>query len=170
MKKTPVLIIFLTISSLCFAQNDPAEGFWLSIDEKTNEVTAGWHIYQESGKLYRKILSMSSFPPGLKAERCKDSYPNFNVAGKANQLPVIGTPWIYGLSSQKTGEWSGGRIINPEDGRDYNCKIFFRTADEKKYKTDVLEMRGEIGLGIGRSQYWQRSDLQTASSLWSGNN
>jgi hypothetical protein len=31
--------------------------------------------------------------------------------------------------------------------------------------TDVLEMRGEIGLGIGRSQFWQKSDQQTASSL-----
>jgi len=27
-------------------------------------------------------------------------------------------------------------------------------------------MRGEIGLGIGRSQYWQKTDRQTASTLW----
>jgi len=166
MKKTLLLLTILSITVFSFAQNDPAEGYWLSIDEKTNKITAGWHIYQESGKLFGKIISMSEFPPGLNAERCKDSYPNFPIAGKANQMPVIGTPWIYNLSMQKPGEWSGGRIINPEDGKDYHCKIIYRTADGRKYKTDVLEMRGEIGLGIGRSQFWQRSNLETAGSLW----
>jgi len=27
-------------------------------------------------------------------------------------------------------------------------------------------MRGEIGLGIGRSQFWRKTDAATASNLW----
>jgi uncharacterized protein (DUF2147 family) len=66
---------------------------------------------------------------------------------------------------EKTGEWSGGNVVNPEDGKIYKCKIIYRAADGKKYKTDVLEMRGEIGLGIGRSQFWQKSAREVATSL-----
>lgn len=44
MKKfiTIVAVLLLT-ASLCFAA-DAAEGFWISIDEKTNQPTAGWQI------------------------------------------------------------------------------------------------------------------------------
>ncbi|MCL2266113.1 MAG: DUF2147 domain-containing protein, partial [Treponema sp.] len=145
MKKIIALIISMTAAAVCFAQSDPVEGYWLSIDEKTNKVTAGWHVYQEGGKLYGKILSTADEKPGTKADKCKDSYKDFPIAGRVSQMSVENTPWIYGLSRQKTGEWSGGRIVNPEDGKDYNCKIIFRPADGKKYLTDTLEMRGEIG-------------------------
>jgi uncharacterized protein (DUF2147 family) len=166
MKKIMVLFMaFLFAASFCYAA-DPVEGFWLSVDEKTNKVTAGWYIYEEGGKLYGKILSMTDYSNTLQAVPCKETYPGFPLPGKVNQMPVVGTPWIFGLSRDRPGEWSGGNIINAEDGKMYKCKIMYRPADGKKHKTDVLEMRGEIGLGIGRSQYWQKSDQQTASSLY----
>jgi uncharacterized protein (DUF2147 family) len=165
LKKTGVFLLLLFVAGFCSAA-DPVEGYWLSIDEKTNKVTAGWHIYQEGGRLYGKILSMTDYSNTLKAVPCKESYPGFPIAGKVNEMLVVGAPWIFGLSCDKPGEWSGGNIINAEDGKMYKCKIKYHGADGKKYKTDVLEMRGEIGLGIGRSQYWQKSDQQTASSLY----
>ncbi|MDR1837500.1 MAG: DUF2147 domain-containing protein, partial [Treponema sp.] len=58
MKKTALLIVLFAAAVFCFA--DPVEGFWLSVDEKTNQVTAGWHIYQEGGRLYGKILSIAN--------------------------------------------------------------------------------------------------------------
>ncbi|MCL2211208.1 MAG: DUF2147 domain-containing protein [Treponema sp.] len=166
MKKVIAVLICIVCTALCFAQSDPVEGYWISIDEKNNRITAGWHVYQEDGKLFGKILSTANEPRGLKADRCKESYNGFPIAGKVNQMPLDGTPWIYSLTRNKPGEWSGGSIINPEDGNHYKCKITFRPADGKKYKSDTLEMRGEIGLGIGRSQFWRKSDLETASNLW----
>ena len=170
MKNIIILVLVLFVAAgICFANSladDPVEGYWLSVDEKSGKVTAGWFIYQEGGKLYGKILSNPDFSPDVLAARCKDSYPGFPIAGAVNKMPVVGTPWIIGLSMEKPGEWINGHVVNPEDGRMYKCKIIFRTADGKKYKTDVLEMRGEIGLGIGRSQYWRKTDLETASSLW----
>jgi len=164
MKKTTFFLIAFTAATLCFA--DPVEGFWLSVDEKTEQVTAGWQIYQEGGKLYGKILSVATEPRGVIADRCRESYRNFPIAGKVNTMPVAGTPWIYGLSRQREGVWTGGNVVNPEDGAIYSCRITFHPADGRRYATDTLEMRGEIGLGIGRSQFWRKSDEATASGLW----
>jgi len=164
MKKTIAVFIIFTAAVLCFA--DPIEGFWLSIDEKTNQVTAGWQIYQEGGILYGKILSLANEQRGTIAFRCRESYRGFPVAGRVNTMPVAGTPWIFGLTSNREGVWGGGNVVNPEDGGMYGCRMTFRPADGRRFTTDTLEMRGEIGLGIGRSQFWRRTDEATASSLW----
>ena len=165
MKKNIAIFFVLFTAAVFRLAADPVEGYWLSIDEKTGKVTAGWMIYQEGGRLFGKILSMADYSSNVRAENCKASYQGFPVTGRVNQMPVVGTPWIFGLKQDKSGEWSGGNVINPEDGNMYKCKIIFRAADGKKYPKDTLEMRGEIGLGIGRSQFWQKTDRETASSL-----
>jgi uncharacterized protein (DUF2147 family) len=163
-KKTIALFICLTAAAICFA--DPVEGFWLSVDDRTNQITAGWQIYQEGGRLYGKILSVSTEPRGVLAGRCRDSYPGFPVSGRVSAMPVAGTPWIFGLTRDREGVWSGGNVINPEDGNFYRCRIIHHPADDRRYNVETLEMRGEIGLGIGRSQFWRRADEATAANLW----
>ena len=166
MKKCFLLLcVIVCAGGICFAA-DPAEGCWLSVDEKTGKVTAGWEIYQEGGRLFGKILSTADHPPGVIADKCNESYRGFPVAGKVNQMPVAGTPWIFGLVPEKqSGQWSGGNVIDPNDGKMYKCKITFHAAGTGKFSADTLEMRGEIGLGIGRSQFWQKTDRQNAGSL-----
>ncbi|MDR0689904.1 MAG: DUF2147 domain-containing protein [Spirochaetaceae bacterium] len=157
MKKRIALVAAFGLIAGWFLAADPVEGYWTSVDEKTGKVTAGWEIYQNGGKLYGKIIGVFGYPPDVKADKCKESYPGFPVAGKVNQLPVKGTPWIFGLTLEKPGQWSGGNVVDPESGNLYKCKITYRPADGKRYKADTLEMRGEIGLGIGRSQFWKKS-------------
>jgi uncharacterized protein (DUF2147 family) len=170
MKKIIALVIGLMVTTLCFAQSDPVEGFWLSIDENTNLVTAGWHIYIENGILYGKILSLANEPRGTIAVACRERYDGFPLPGRVNTMQVAGTPWIFGLTRRAAGDWRGGRVINPEDGNIYNCRITFRPAGTRvgrtTFEVDHLEMRGEIGLGIGRSQFWRKTDEQTARNLW----
>ena len=172
MKKIMTLVICLTFAAVCFAQADPAVGYWLSIDENTNKVTAGWEIYiGNDGKLYGKILSLADEPRGTIADQCRERYDGFPLTGRVNQMQVAGPPWIFGLSkNERNGEWGGGKIIDPADGKIYNCRIIFRSAGtragSRTFNTDTLEMRGEIGLGIGRSQYWTKTTQQRASSLW----
>jgi uncharacterized protein (DUF2147 family) len=158
------MVLYLTLAAgLCFA--DPVEGFWISWDEKTNKATAGWEVYQQGGKLYGKILSIAGFPQDERARACKASYQGFPIAGKVNEMRVVGTPWIFSLTMNRSGHWSGGSIIDPNDGKMYKCKMTFRQADGKRYRTDTLEMRGEIGLGIGRSQFWRKSTREEAGAL-----
>ncbi|MDR2630936.1 MAG: DUF2147 domain-containing protein [Spirochaetaceae bacterium] len=144
---------------------DPVEGYWVSVDEKTGKITAGWEIYQSGGKLYGKVLGVVGHPQDVKADKCKESYPDFPVAGKVNQMPVRGTPWIFGLTMNRAGQWSGGSVVDPETGNLYKCRITFRPADNRRYPVDTLEMRGEIGLGIGRSQFWRKSTRAEVEGL-----
>ncbi|MDR0709987.1 MAG: DUF2147 domain-containing protein, partial [Spirochaetaceae bacterium] len=82
-----ILVCFLFPGAgFCFAA-DPAEGFWVSVDDKTGRTTAGWELYQQEGKLYGKMLSVAGFPQGLKAIACKESYRGFPIPGKVNELP-----------------------------------------------------------------------------------
>ena len=156
--------VFIFISAFCFAA-DPAEGFWVSVDEKSGKATAGWEIYTVGNKLFGRILSVSGHPQDVKASNCKESYKGFNQPGKVNEMTVVGTPWIFDLTMDKPGIWSGGSIIDPDGGSMYKCKITFRPVDGKKYLVDTLEMRGEIGLGIGRSQYWRKATRTEAAAL-----
>jgi uncharacterized protein (DUF2147 family) len=152
------------VSVQCFAA-DPVTGYWISFDDKSGKQMSGWYIYEEGGKLYGKILSVAGFPQDVKADKCKESYKGFPVAGSVKNMTVVGTPWIFGLTKSAEGQWKGGNIIDPESGNMYSCKITFRVADGKKYRVDTLEMRGEIGLGIGRSQFWTRTDAAGAAAL-----
>ncbi len=150
-----VLGMVLAAAVAAFAA-DPVEGFWKSVDED-GKATAFWRIYDRNGTLYGEILKIVGKSDDTIATAAKPSYKDFPVAGQVNTMRVIGTPWIYGLKKRSAGQWDGGSIVDPGKGDLYKCKITFRAADGKKYATDVLEMRGEIGLGIGRSQFWQRA-------------
>ena len=165
MKKIALFVlIFVFIAGFCFA-SDPALGYWISVDEKTGKATAGWEIYLNGDRLFGKILSVADHPQDVKASNCSESYRGFPLPGKVNEMPVVGTPWIFDLTLNRQGGWSGGNIIDPDGGKMYKCRITFRPMDGNRYKTDTLEMRGEIGLGIGRSQFWRRSTLAEASSI-----
>ena len=146
---------------------DPCEGYWLSIDDKSGKITAGWEIYTSGGKLYGRILSIAGWPQDARAERCKETYRGFPVSGNVREMTVVGTPWIFGLSPEKTGRWSGGNVIDPENGNLYACKIIYHdeAAGKGKEPGPTLEMRGEIGLGIGRSQFWRKATAEEAASV-----
>lgn len=155
MKKLICAALLLFTAAAVFAA-DPVEGYWVSINEE-GELTAGWHIYQKDGVLYGEILAAAGKPRDTIATAVKESYKDFPVSGTVNKMSLLGTPWIWGLTSKAEGQWTNGSIIDPADGKIYKCKITFRKADGKKYKEDTLEMRGEIGMGIGRSQFWKKS-------------
>ncbi len=156
MKKALIVFAAFALCAFAAAAADPVEGFWKSVDEKTGEATAFWKIYDKGGVLYGEIVKIVGKSDDTIATEAKSSYKGFPVQGDVSKMRVVGTPWIYGLSKKSEGEWAGGSIVDPKKGDLYKCKIAFRKADGKKFPQDVLEMRGEIGLGIGRSQFWQR--------------
>ena len=158
------VLIFILIGGICFAA-DPAEGFWISVDEKTGKETAGWEIFVRDGVLYGRILSAADADQNTRADQCKDSYKGFPTAGKVSDIKIIGTTWIFGLVPDgKPGQWKGGNVIDPGDGTMYGCKITFHAADGKKYRVDTLEMRGTVG-PFGRSQYWRKATEAQAKAI-----
>ena len=164
MKKIAVLVMVLVVvRCFCFAA-DPVEGFWISLDDKSGKATAGWEIYASGGKLFGKILSVADHPQDVTAYNCRDSYRGFPVSGKVSEMRVVGTPWIFDLTMDRTGVWSGGNVIDPDDGRMYGCRITFRAMDGNRYRTDTLEMRGTIG-PFGRSQFWRKATREEALAI-----
>lgn len=163
-KLLSVLVVsFFSIISLFAA--DPCEGYWISYDDKSGKATAGWHIRVEGDILYGSILSLAGMDQDTKAFNCKPSYKGFPIEGKVNEMSLIGPTWIFGLKKEAEGVWNSGHVIDPESGGMYKCKMTFRKADGKKFKSDCLEMRGEIGLGIGRSQFWLSATKDEAAGL-----
>lgn len=166
MKKLFLFVAVFMCFSLMSVFADPVEGLWKSVDEKSGKVTAVWKIYVQGGKLFGEMLVVLGKKPDAKASKCTKDYPDFPKAGRVSEMPLVGTPFIFNLVKKSEGAWHNGYIIAPDTGKYYYCKVTFRAKDGKKYKTDCLEMRGEIGLGIGRSQLWVRAtDAETQNLI-----
>ena len=64
--------------------------------------------------------------------------------------PLIGLELFEGFRYDGDGEWSGGTIYDPNNGKTYRCKL-------KLVGPDMLKVRGFIGISlIGRSETWTR--------------
>ncbi|WP_461255355.1 DUF2147 domain-containing protein [Treponema sp. R80B11-R83G3] len=163
------IIITLAVILFCAATTfaaDPVEGFWLSVDPITEKIQSGWEMYESNGHLYGKMLSAVGCSPTDKAHKCDESYPDFPIAGKVNQLPIIGTPWMFGLSMESPGHWTNGYIVNPDDGNMYKLSLTYHPADGKKFHGETLEIHGQLlHLALAVSQYWRRATREEASAL-----
>ena len=137
------LAIFLGASSLgAVAQNTPV-GLWRSSDDKTGEAKAEIRIADAAGVLSGKIekrLSKAA-KPGEVCIECSDD---------RKDQPILG---LEVIRNAKKGEgqdvWEGGKILDPENGRNYTLKMT-PIDDGKK-----LEVKGSFG-PFGRTQTWVR--------------
>ncbi|MDR0315651.1 MAG: DUF2147 domain-containing protein [Treponema sp.] len=156
-------LVMLICAGTVFAL-DPAEGYWLSVDSITGKVESGWEIYESEGHLLGRMLSALGTTAASRATRCRESYPDFPVAGNVKQLPVLGTPWIFGLRMESPGRWSNGNVIDPSNGSIYRCSLIYHPADGGRFQYETLEIRGQL-LFFSGSQYWRRATREEAAAL-----
>ena len=165
MKKLLALIGALFVMSSAVFAADPAVGLWKSIDDKSGEVTAFWNIYEEGGKLYGTIAAVVNDPQDVIASACKESYKGFPIEGAVNKMHTVGTTWIYNMSKESAGNWKGGNIVNPGDGKMYGCVIKYMAAgSDKKAPVDTLGMAGTVG-PIKVFQYWVKASEADIADL-----
>ena len=127
------------------AQMSPL-GLWRSIDDETNQPKAEIRITQSaagglSGVVERSLLTTPSPEPNCNL--CTD-----DRKGK----PKIGLEIIRG-GQQSDGKavWEGGKILDPESGKNYSLRLSPIEGGKK------LEVRGYIGAPLlGRTQTWIR--------------
>ncbi len=153
-----VMVILVIFGTAAFLAADPAEGYWKSIDDETGKATAFWNIYVRGGQLFGEIVKITDKPDDTIADKVDPSYSGFPISGDLSKRTVLHTPWIYNMSRRSEGDWRGGYIIDPNDGRRYRSDVKFHKADGNKYQVDTLEVKGKI-LFFSRSQYWERSSL-----------
>jgi uncharacterized protein (DUF2147 family) len=119
-------------------------GVWQTVDDHTHQPTALVRITQNgdgtlSGKIVRGLGKNNS--PERRCTECTD--------GRKDQK-IEGMTIVDGMK-QDGDEWSGGKILDPVNGKEYRCKMHLESAGQK------LEVRGYIGISLlGRSQIWTR--------------
>ena len=139
--KTSFTYILLLLVATQFAFAQSVVGKWKTIDDETGEAKSIVEIYKKDGKIYGKVVDILNPEKrdGL-CEKCRDD---------RKDKPVLGMQIINGLT-QDDEEYSGGKILDPEKGKEYKCKIWLDEDD-----ADKLYVRGYIAF-FYRTQNWYR--------------
>ena len=137
------LAMFLGVLSFsALAQSTPV-GLWRSADDKTGEAKAEIRISETSGVLSGKIEKRLVKKPGT-GDLC------IECGDDRKDQPIVGLEIIRGAKKAEGRDvWEGGKILDPENGRNYTLKMM-PVEDGKK-----LEVRGSFG-PFGRTQTWVR--------------
>lgn len=143
-KKVVVFLgILIGVSAFADANNSPV-GTWLTIDDNTHKPTALIQIIQgNDGALIGKALK--GLRPTDSSERrcteCNDERKNQKIQGMT----------IMKNMKPDGDGWDGGKILDPDIGKEYSCKMHLEDGGRK------LVVRGFIGFSLlGRSQVWIR--------------
>lgn len=116
-------------------------GIWKNIDEKTKKVDSKIEIYQKDGKAYAKIIDI------IDKKQINDVCDK--CTGTKKNKPLLGMH-LFEKLVKKGDEWTGGTILDPNNGEEYNCYIILES-------TNKLKIRGYIGFSLfGRTAYWYR--------------
>ena len=132
--------------------------FCLDVDfssEKADQVLGHWwtdgkdakiEIYREGDRFFGKVIWL------------KDSLNKYGKPVTDSQNPeeelrsrnVVGIDIVFGFVYED-GQWEGGRIYDPENGKTYHCIM--------RLKKGKLEVKGYIGIPMfGRTVVWTRAD------------
>jgi uncharacterized protein (DUF2147 family) len=141
MNKSFLTLVLLTLTLSINAQT--IFGKWHSTNDETGEVDSVIEMYKKDGKAYAKIIKIND-PERQKAvcTACE---------GENKNKPILGLEILTGLEKDDD-EWSGGEILDPRNGKVYNCYI-------KLVKPNKLKLRGFIGVALfGKTKYWERAE------------
>lgn len=143
MRSTAAILFILAGTQGAIAQGT-VHGKWKTIDDNTGEARSIVEILEKGGKTFGRIIKIFPRPekdPDPVCNKCAPEDPRFNQK-------IIGMEIIRNLT--RTGsEYSGGDILDPENGRVYRSRIWL---DGK-----VLKVRGYWG-PFYRTQTWQRAE------------
>lgn len=141
MNKALLAIILGALSIPAVADTTPL-GLWRSIDDKTGQPRAEIRIKADSNGVLSGVIEKAMAPSVEPlCVKCTDD---------RKDQPKLGMEIIRGASKAEGLEvWEGGRILDPDNGRDYRLRMTPVDGGEK------LEVRGSIG-PFGRTQTWLR--------------
>lgn len=137
------LIVLSLLPALAFSQDTPL-GRWRSIDDATGKPKAVIEIADAgNGTLSARIVKILDLKDGPNpvCKACK---------GQRHNQPLVGMVIAWGLKPNDSA-WGDGRILDPENGKEYAVKMTPIDGGRK------LEVRGFLGFSLlGRTQTWRR--------------
>ena len=146
MRALPLTLALAAMLSLpaAWAADASPVGLWKNIDDVTGKPKALIRISENKGALegrIEKLLRPADQDQNPKCDRCE---------GVNKDQPIVGMVFLQGLT--KSGdEYSGGQILDPDNGKVYKSKLKLVDGGKK------LNVRGYIGIPmLGRTQVWER--------------
>lgn len=133
------LFCLIFLSGNLFA--DEVVGFWKTIDENSGKPQSVIGIYKHGDKYYGRIILTYDDEGNVQD----------TIYKPAKRAPgVVGHPYYAGLDiiwdlKDKNSTYSGGHIMDPQEGKIYDAKMW--------KDGNNLIVRGEI-LFFGRNQAW----------------
>jgi uncharacterized protein (DUF2147 family) len=122
---------------------DSPVGLWKTIDDQTGTPSSLIRITETNGEFQGKIEKF------LRPGEDENSVCEKCEGPRHNQL-LLGMAIVTGMRKQG-GEYAGGEILDPDNGKVYRCKMTLEDGGTK------LQVRGFIGVSLfGRTQTWIR--------------
>lgn len=120
-------------------------GKWKTFDEKSGKPKAVVRIFRaKNGSLNGNITKLYPLPGVEENATCLE------CKGPLQGKPIVGLQILRGLN-ESGDEWTGGTILDPENGETYKCTIKVIDQGAK------LQVRGFMGVALlGRTQLWER--------------
>ena len=140
--RTLALIALLSIPLCAHAQDAPA-GHWKTIDDATGKPKSIVEIYRaKDGSYVGKVAEILDLKDG--PNPACDKCPGAN-----HDKPIKGMVILWGLKPNGAGKWSGGHVLDPNNGKTYKSKLELLDGGKK------LGMSGCIAF-LCRQQVWVR--------------
>ena len=139
------LLVLTALLSLPFQSSaqDSLAGRWKTVDDATGKTKSIVEIHTaRDGSIAGRVAEIvdTKDGPNPLCKECK---------GALHGKPIKGMTILWGLKPDGTGKWAGGRVLDPENGKDYKAKLELLDGGRK------LGMSGCIAF-ICREQVWVR--------------
>lgn len=136
------LIFFLALLAPLCTTAQSVVGKWKTIDDESGKEKSIIEISERGGKLYGKILEIFPEPNEPKDPVCEKCDKADARYGKK----IIGMEILKDLSKDDD-EYDDGTILDPKNGKVYDCKIWLEDGN--------LKVRGYLG-PFFRTQTWKK--------------
>ncbi|MEO5628527.1 MAG: DUF2147 domain-containing protein [Thermomonas sp.] len=135
------LLALLVIPTLTVHAQQPPTGRWMTVDDATHKAKGVVEIFQaRDGSYAGRVVEIIDTKQG----------PNplcVKCTGANKGKPILGMVTLWGLKPDGDGHWSGGRVLDPENGKTYKSKL------------DLLDGGRKLGMSgcfafLCRQQVW----------------
>lgn len=131
------LLSFLLVCAVSVHANDSPVGLWKTIDDDGKTEKSYVQITEKEGVLTGTVTRLLQKPQDTLCEEC---------TGDRKNQPIVGMEIMWGLKKEEDGKaYSGGKILDPDNGKEYRCKIW--------REGDTLKVRGYVAF-LYRTQTW----------------
>lgn len=136
------LLLFVAFCMLSFHMSAQSIlGNWKTIDDATGEAKSIVKIYKaKNGKVYGKIEKLIDTSEGHNpvCNQCPGDRKGKNIVGMIIIRDMVSNGKV----------WKSGKILDPENGKEYTCKLWLEGGN--------LKVRGYWGV-FYRTQTWYKS-------------